>query len=79
MALLGFQMSMISSNIPIILLAIGSAYSIHVVNRVKLESEKADKKSAVRLAMTYIFIPVLLSAVTTAIGLLLLLSVLTWR
>ena len=34
MAFLGIKMSMISNNIPIILLAIGSAYTIHVINRV---------------------------------------------
>jgi predicted RND superfamily exporter protein len=64
----GFQMSMVSSNIPILLLAIGSAYSIHVVNRIRIENDRADIKSAIRIALIYIFIPVLLSAITTAAG-----------
>ena len=64
----GFQMSMVSSNIPILLLAIGSAYSIHVVNRIQIENERADMKSAVKVALFYIFIPVLLAAITTSAG-----------
>ena len=68
MVLGGFQMSMVSSNIPILLLAIGSAYSIHVVNIIRIESQKGDMKSAVKVALFYIFIPVLLSAITTSAG-----------
>jgi len=34
MVLLGFELTMISNNIPIILLAVGSAYTIHVLNRI---------------------------------------------
>jgi predicted RND superfamily exporter protein len=67
MAMTGFSMSMISSNIPILLLAIGSAYSIHVVNRVYMEASKT-MESGVRMAISYLFIPVLLAAITTAIG-----------
>ncbi|MCK5765798.1 MAG: RND family transporter [Bacteroidales bacterium] len=67
MALLGFKMSMISNNIPIILLAVGSAYTIHVLNRIN-EMKDTDRKKALLKAMIYIFIPVLLAAITTAIG-----------
>ncbi len=67
MGLGGFEMSMISSNIPILLVAIGSAYSIHVVNRVQLESSD-DLVDGIKVALNYIFIPVLLASVTTAIG-----------
>ncbi len=42
MSLLGYSMSMISNNIPIILLAIGSAYTIHVVNRVNQVGKSKD-------------------------------------
>ena len=31
---LGFKLSMVSNNVPIIVLAVGSAYAIHVVNRI---------------------------------------------
>ncbi len=67
MALGGYEMSMISSNIPILLLAVGSAYSIHVINRVKQEQDQ-NKDKAITIALTYITIPVILAAVTTAIG-----------
>lgn len=67
MAFLGIKMSMISNNIPIILLAIGSAYTIHVINRVnkvRLEQEPA----AIQKALTFVLIPVILAALTTIIG-----------
>lgn len=68
MAMTGFDMSMVSSNIPILLLAVGSAYSIHVVNRVMIEMKKGDAPTAVKSALKFIFIPVLLSAITTSAG-----------
>ena len=67
MSLLGYSMSMISNNIPIILLAIGSAYTIHVVNRVN-QQVKIEIKNSVALALSYIMVPVILAALTTVIG-----------
>jgi hypothetical protein len=67
MALFGYRLSMISNNIPIILLAVGSAYSIHVLNRIK-QMRDTDRRKALLKALIYIFIPVVLAAVTTAIG-----------
>ena len=67
MRLLGFELSMISNNIPIILLAVGSAYTIHVLNRIN-QTYDADRKKAVIKAMTYIIVPVVLAAATTAMG-----------
>lgn len=67
MSLLGYSMSMISNNIPIILLAIGSAYTIHVVNRVN-QLEKSKDTDAIRSALNYVMIPVILAAITTVIG-----------
>jgi hypothetical protein len=67
MSLLGIKMSMISNNIPIILLAVGTAYTIHVVNRVN-QIEETDRKRAIRSALAYVMIPVMLSAITTMIG-----------
>jgi predicted RND superfamily exporter protein len=68
MVLGGFQMSMVSSNIPILLLAVGSAYSIHVVNRIRIENSRDSLIPSIRKATTYILIPVFLSAITTAAG-----------
>ncbi|OQX97446.1 MAG: hypothetical protein B6I20_12600 [Bacteroidetes bacterium 4572_117] len=67
MQVLGYQLTMISNNIPIILLAVGSAYTIHVLNRINQTFDN-DRKKAIIKAMAYIFIPVILAAVTTAIG-----------
>ncbi|MEL4456319.1 efflux RND transporter permease subunit [Lutimonas vermicola] len=67
MSFMGYSMSMISNNIPIILLAIGSAYTIHVVNRVDQLRSIADK-NVVRSALNYVILPVILAAITTIIG-----------
>ncbi len=67
MVLGGFKMSMISNNIPIILLAVGSAYTIHVLNRINQCREK-DTRKALTLALSFIIIPVILAALTTIIG-----------
>ena len=67
MSILGYEVTMISNNIPIILLAVGSAYTIHVVNRIELQKEH-DQKKAIASALSFIFIPVVLSALTTVLG-----------
>ncbi len=67
MALGGFEMSMISSDIPVILLAVCTAYTIHVINKINQEREK-DWKRATLKGLQYIIFPVLLVALTTAIG-----------
>lgn len=67
MVLLGFEISMISNIIPIILLAIGSAYTIHVLNRIN-ETSDEDRKTALIKALKYIAVPVTLAALTTMIG-----------
>ena len=67
MALLGFKMTMVTNNIPILLLAVGSAYTIHVVNKINQVSEMNYRK-AILVALKYIFLPVLLAALTTAVG-----------
>jgi len=67
MGLLGYQMSMISNNIPIILLAVGSAYTIHVLNRIN-QLRITDREKAIVKALEYVMVPVTLAAVTTMIG-----------
>lgn len=67
MPLMGLNMSMVSNNIPIILMAIGSAYTIHVLNRIN-QCRENDYREAIRKAMGHIFIPVSLAALTTMIG-----------
>ncbi len=67
MVLSGYQLTMISNQIPIILLAVGSAYAIHVINRIN-QCKETDRKKAVIKALSYIIVPVVLAAVTTSIG-----------
>lgn len=67
MALFGFEMTMVTNNIPIILLAVGSAYTIHVINKVNQLRERYYHR-AIIVAVAYIFIPVLLTALTTIAG-----------
>ena len=67
MALLGYSMSMISNNIPIILLAVGSAYSIHVINRIN-QLRALNSPDAIQTALAYVLVPVILAAITTMIG-----------
>ncbi len=67
MPLLGMDLSMVTNNVPIILMAVGSAYTIHVLNRVNQCREK-DYRKALHKALRHIFIPVSLAALTTMIG-----------
>lgn len=67
MGLLDYKMSMISNNIPIILLAVGSAYTIHVLNRIN-QLRISDRDTAIRKALEYVMVPVLLAAATTIVG-----------
>jgi len=67
MQLTGYEITVISDAIPIILLAVGSAYTIHVINSINLNPEN-DRKKALIKALAYIIIPVILASVTTAIG-----------
>ena len=67
MALIGYQVTIISNMMPVVLLAIGSAYTIHVLNSIDLNRLK-DRKQALIKALVYTLVPVILAALTTAIG-----------
>ncbi len=67
MGLAGFEMTMVSNNIPIVLLAVGSAYTIHVINRID-QVKLINRKKAVATALTNVAIPVILAALTTIAG-----------
>ena len=64
---LGFKLSMVSNNVPIIVLAVGSAYAIHVVNSINQSTEDSTKK-AVTESLKLIMLPVILTALTTMVG-----------
>ena len=65
--LLGFNLSMVTNNVPIIVLAVGSAYAIHVVNRIN-QSTEGDTKQAIVSSLKMITLPVALTALTTMVG-----------
>lgn len=63
----GFEMSMVSNNIPIVLLAVGSAYTIHVLHWIE-HLKKVNPQKAIEVALVSVTIPVILAAVTTMAG-----------
>jgi len=67
MAMAGFQITIISNFIPVVLLSIGSAYTIHVLNSIE-QHMKGDRRQALIKAMIITTVPVILASITTAIG-----------
>jgi hypothetical protein len=67
MAVTGYELTIISNIIPVVLLAVGSAYTIHILNSINNMIQK-DRKMALIKALSYITVPVILAAITTAIG-----------
>lgn len=69
MAWTGVEISIISDIIPVILIAIGSAYGIHIVNRFdEAVTSDATKTTDAVGALSSISLPVLLAAITTVAG-----------
>ncbi len=69
MSLLNIPLTVISNIIPVILMAVGSAYSIHVINKFNesvVSNENRVEQS--KKALGEISIPVLLASVTTIVG-----------
>ena len=67
MSLFGFEMSMVSNNIPIVLLAVGSAYAIHVLHWIA-HVKKTNPQKAISIALISVTIPLILAALTTMAG-----------
>ena len=70
MSLAKIPFSVITNIIPVVLLAVGSAYSIHVISMFAEESEglMQDRRKHSALALGRIALPVTLAAVTTIAG-----------
>jgi len=71
MALLHIPVYSVSTMIPVMLIAIGVAYGIHLFNHLYIfmkNNPGADKKSAVLNMIRYMWKPVMMAAVTTAVG-----------
>lgn len=75
MAAFGVKISIITVLVPVILLAIGSAQGIHIINRFySYVREGNTKKEALELTMKELTNPILMTSLTTAAGFLSLLS-----
>jgi len=75
MSLFGFPMTMVSFIAPVLLLAIGIADGIHVLNRYREEVAKGlPKRAAILNTMKEMTGPVVMTSLTTAVGFLSLLS-----
>ncbi|UCF10235.1 MAG: RND family transporter [Candidatus Bipolaricaulota bacterium] len=75
MSLVGFPMTMVSFIAPVLLLAIGIADGIHVLNRYNEETAKGTpKREAILKTMEDMKGPVVMTSLTTAVGFLSLLS-----
>jgi len=67
LSLLHYELTLIGSIIPVILLAVGSGWPIHILNRVNNETD-LDRKKALVKALLYVTVPVSLAAVAAMIG-----------
>lgn len=78
MAWLGLMLSVISSVMPIMLIAVASAYGIHIITRYFEDcasmDDTADSKAVVASVAEHMLRPIFLAALTTIIGFLSLLS-----
>ncbi len=75
MSLLGFSFTMASILIPVLLIAVGSAYGIHMINRYNEEvKDAANKITGLTRALSNVGLPIILAGVTTMIGFLSFLS-----
>ncbi len=66
-SVMGYEITLLTNIIPVILTAVGSAYAIHVVNAVMAEQQEQGA-GAVKKALSRITIPVILASTTTIIG-----------
>lgn len=70
MGLLGVPLTLVSSSLPMLLLALGSAYSIHILVRVlsHLDTGKHNRLTAVREAVREVGPPIFIAGLTSALA-----------
>ena len=69
MSLFGIKLTIASDGMPILLLAIGSAYGIHMVNKYMEDIRKGDNKiDAIKDTISEVGVPIFLAGLTTSIG-----------
>ncbi len=67
MSILGYKLTMVSSTIPVILLAVGSAYTIHVINHIN-NAAGNNFKEKIKNSISHVAVPVFFASITTIIG-----------
>lgn len=68
---LGFKLNVIGVALPTLMTAVGSSYSIHILNQYYLEQKtihRLGKFKGIRLALTHIALTVMLAGLTTFLG-----------
>lgn len=69
MAIFGVELTPLSDALPVILFAVGSAYGIHVINRIKLVFTDPERKQEQLIAaLTEVGLAVFLAGITTFVG-----------
>ncbi len=71
MSLCGIPMYVISTQMPVILMAVGTAYSIHILNKFfqeRLAKPDMDRRQLVLSILIEIWKPVVMTGLTTAVG-----------
>ncbi|MHB2150783.1 efflux RND transporter permease subunit [Calditrichota bacterium LG25] len=69
MSLLGVELSIISNIMPVLLIAIGSAYGIHMIARYKEDIKgAADTISGIKHSLSTVGVPIILAGMTTVVG-----------
>ena len=69
MSLFGIKLTIASDGMPILLIAIGSAYGIHLVNKYLEDIRKCDNKiEAIKYTISEVGVPIFLAGLTTSIG-----------
>ncbi len=69
MILLGIELSIISNIMPVLLIAVGSAYGIHMIARYQEDIHHCpDKISCIKASLSEVGVPIILAGVTTLIG-----------
>ncbi|MGA1977445.1 MAG: MMPL family transporter [Bacteroidales bacterium] len=67
LSMLHYELAIITNIIPVILLAVGSAWPIHLINRVNAETDN-DKKKVLVKSLLYVTLPVSLAAIAAMVG-----------
>ncbi|MGE4519678.1 MAG: RND family transporter [Desulfobacteraceae bacterium] len=68
---LGYKLTIVGISLPPLMIAVGSSYSIHILNQYYIEPESPDKKNSfkrISSAMSHISLTVILAGATTFIG-----------